>query len=604
MSGKELVNRLVRSRILSTVLLVLAALTLGIFSLYFAAAYRSEEMFASYFENPWIVFLNVLPCVWLCLLLWFACRWTSLAFGLSAAVVMGLTLASWFKIQFRNDPLMFEDLLLIKEAGNMSERYQLFCTRNMLIVAASLVLIIVVLAVVARGRFSGKVRLGGVAVLLALLFPMTWLYTDSDIYNNKTENFDLINRWATTQLYISKGFVYPFLNSVQQAIDTPPEGYDANRAENLLAEYQDADIPSDEKVDIIGIMLEAYVDLSVYDQIQFQVDPYEQYHALEQEGISGNLLVNIFAGGTVDTERAFLTGYCDQGSYRTATNSYVRYFASQGYTVTGSHPSYDWFYNRANINANLGFTDYKFQENYYGYLSDGGIAMDRILMPEIVRLHEAHKSEEGTPYFSFNVTYQGHGPYNTAGNDYGVDYVQPGVYTEETQNILNNYFGSIADTNENLAALFDHYRQSEDPVVLVVFGDHKPWLGDGNSVYEELGIDLNYAESTEGFYNYYGTRYLIWANEAAKQALGNDFQGEGRDVGPYFLMDALFRECGWNGPAFMQATRACATSVPVLSVSGLYLQNGELTDTLTAANAELVQEYRWLEYYERKNFQE
>ena len=80
-------------------------------------------------------------------------------------------------------------------------------------------------------------------------------------------------------------------------------GYHAQQTANILAEYTDTDIPEHQKVDIIGIMLEAYADFSVYDQIEFEADPYEEYHKLEQEGISGNLLTNIFAGGTIDTER-------------------------------------------------------------------------------------------------------------------------------------------------------------------------------------------------------------------------------------------------------------------------------------------------------------
>lgn len=604
MPAKELLSKLCRSRILSAVLLLLSSIGLGVLSLHFAAVLRADEMFDSYFENHWIAFLNILPCVWLAFLLWFATRRAALSFALTSAVVMGLSIASWFKLQFRNDPLLFEDLLLIKEAGNMSERYTLFVTKSMIAALVILLVAVAVLAFVARGRLPGKARIIGCVVMLVLLVPMVYLYTNEDIYNTKTENYDLINRWSTTQLYISKGFVYPFLYSVQDAIDTPPSGYNEKQAAEILAEYEDADIPDNQKVDIIGIMMEAYADFSVYDQIEFNVDPYEEYHKLEAEGISGNLLTNIFAGGTIDSERAFLTGYCDQGSYRSATNSYVRYFADQGYTVTGSHPSYDWFYNRVNINANLGFESYNFLENRYGEMADGEIAMDRILIPDIVNLHDQHKAESDQPYFSFSVTYQGHGPYNTEENDYGVDYVKPGVYSQESENILNNYFGSIADTNENLKTMFDHYRASDDPVVIVLFGDHKPWLGDNSSVYEELGIDLNYADSEEGFYNYYGTRYLIWANDAAKQALGNDFIGEGRDLGPYFLMNELFTLCGWDGPAYMQATRACAEAVPVLSVSGLYLQDGVVTDTLTKENQAIVDEYRCLEYYERKNFHE
>lgn len=602
---KEFYTRLSRSRILTVLLLAAAACGLGVLSLHFAAVLRADEMFDSYFENRWIAFLNILPCVWLALTLWFATQRAAVAFALSSLVVMGLSIASWFKLQFRNDPLLFEDILLIKEAGNMTDRYELFVTKSMLAALVVLVAAVVFLALVARARLPWKARIAGVLVLLLCLIPMTRLYTDEDIYTNKTENYDLINRWSTTQLYISKGFVYPFLYSVQSAIDTPPAGYDADEAAAVLVQYTDADIPEEQKVDVLSIMLEAYADFSVYDQIEFNVDPYEEFHKLEAEGISGNLLTNIFAGGTIDTERCFLTGYCDLGSFRSPTNSYARYFAEQGYTVTGSHPSYDWFYNRVNINANLGFESYNFLENHYGDMANGDIAMDRILFPELVNLHEQHKAESDQPYFSFSVTYQGHGPYTRDKNDYGVDYVKPGVYTEESQNILNNYFGSIADTNAHLKEFFDHYRASNDPVVIVLFGDHKPWLGDNSSVYSELGIDLNFGSSEEGFRNYYTTRYLIWANDAAKQVLGNQFVGEGRDLGPYFLMDQLFRECGWEGPAYMQATRACGEAVPVLSVSGLYLTgDGALTAKLDEADAALVKQYRCLEYYERKHFRD
>ena len=58
--------------------------------------------------------------------------------------------------------------------------------------------------------------------------------------------------------------------------------------------------------------------------------------------------------------------YSDLGSFRSPTNSYAWYFRDQGYYATGSHSCYAWFYNRENINANLGLEDYKFVENYYG----------------------------------------------------------------------------------------------------------------------------------------------------------------------------------------------------------------------------------------------
>ena len=40
-----------------------------------------------------------------------------------------------------------------------------------------------------------------------------------------------------------------------------------------------------------------------------------------------------------------------------------------GYFTTGAHPCYAWFYNRQNINKNLGFDEYLFSENYFADLT-------------------------------------------------------------------------------------------------------------------------------------------------------------------------------------------------------------------------------------------
>ena len=226
-------------------------------------------------------------------------------------------------------------------------------------------------------------------------------------------------------------------------------------------------------------------------------------------------------------ERCFLTGFSRLGSFRSLSNSYPWYFRSQGYTVTGAHPCYAWFYNRENINRNLGFEDYKFVENYFSPMTGGDVGYDDLFFPELIQLWEANKAL-GKPVFTYDLTYQGHGPYSddTLWWEDGYDYVLGGDYTDAERNILNNYFGSIYNTNQNLKAFFDYFRGESEPVVIVVFGDHNPWLGDGNAVYEAMGLDLDFS-TEEGFYNYYSTRYLIWANDAAKEALDRDFTGQG-----------------------------------------------------------------------------
>ena len=74
-----------------------------------------------------------------------------------------------------------------------------------------------------------------IAVGILLCAAGAGVYADDDLYDNKTENFDYINRWSSTQLYLSKGFIYPFLHSITVGSIEPPEGYDADAARELLA---------------------------------------------------------------------------------------------------------------------------------------------------------------------------------------------------------------------------------------------------------------------------------------------------------------------------------------------------------------------------------
>ena len=112
-----------------------------------------------------------------------------------------------------------------------------------------------------------------------------------------------INRWSDTQQYQSRGFVYPFLHSSADAKDDPPDGYDREKAAAVLAGYEDQDIPEEQKVNVLAIMLEAYSDLTSFPALA-GLDSVEQvysyWHTLAQEGYSGRLVTNVFAGGTVD----------------------------------------------------------------------------------------------------------------------------------------------------------------------------------------------------------------------------------------------------------------------------------------------------------------
>lgn len=582
-----------------------AAVGLGLLSLILAPSQFGWVLFWDYWAHPGLIVLNLLPPVVLAALLYGVTGRPWLAYVLTALPVLGLSFGNYYKLAFRDDPVIAADMLLLGEAGNMAGKYQLYLTDKLAAVLVCAVLGAVVLALLARGKPLGRFRMVTAGAALACAIALVPVYGSEDIYQ-ANENKEHINQWASSQQYMSRGFLYPFLHSVKDAFPEPPEGYDQKEAAQWLEAYQDADIPEDKKVNIVGVMLEAFADFSGYEQIQFTQDVYAGWHALEAEGYSGNLLTNIFAGGTINTERAFLTGVgIGDHDYRSNTSSYAWYLKSQGYQTSGDHPSSAWFYNRENVNEFLGFDSYRFTDNYYREIAHDETAWDRDFFPALTQ-SVLEQAEGDAPVFSFSVSYQGHGPYGDYECWWGEaeDYFSNTDLEPASRYILSNYLGSVLDTQKHLTAMVDAFRASDEPIVLVVFGDHKPWLGNGNSVYEDLGIDLS-QESTESFYSYWSTRYVIWANDAAKAALGTELAGEGPDISPCFLMNVLFDQLGWTGDAYMQAVNQCREVLPVIHNYGACLTaGGQLVREPSGELAELVRKFECLGYYRVHHFNE
>lgn len=561
----------------------------GVCSLYFATGSFGEEMFFSYLANPYITVLNLLPPVLLSLLLFLLLNraiWSLIGTHL---VTMGLTIVHYYKMTFRGDALIAEDLMLVTESGKMLETYELFVDEYMLSYLLLLGVGILLAAIAFRGRFRRLFpRLGAAVALCLACMLLIPAYTSEAYYNEKTANNGEINPWSDTQVYVSKGFVYPFLHTVPAAFHPAPDGYDASAAAAVLEAYTDAPIEADKAVNIVSVMLEAYNDFSRFDELTFVNDVYGKYRELEAMGYSGTLITDIFAGDTRISERQFLTGlpYSRLDNFISESNSYVWYLRANGYTVEGSHPCYAWFYNRQNINKKLGFENYFFSENYYKPITGGDITYDARLFPLMREIYETR--DRSKPYFSFSITYQGHGPYEDTNRYFAEPYVaNPGV-TPAEETILNNYLNSQKETTEMLYAFAMDMLATEEPLVLVFFGDHKPWMGNNGSVYGAYGINMD-TSTADGFENYYGTRYLILANDAAKAVTGNTFSGEGETISAAFLMNKVFELCGYNGSAYMQYTTDLAQKYPVI----------HRTDLLEEPEK---QTFDCVSYYYRKNF--
>ena len=380
-----------------------------------------------------------------------------------------------------------------------------------------------------------------------------------------------------------------------------PSGYRESEASSTLASYEDQDIPEGEKITVVGIMLEAFSDMTdfpVLDEVPAIHKIYEPLHELEERSVSGRLLTNIFAGGTVDTEWGYLTGYSEHEEFRSPVNTYVRYFKSQGYDALYRHPGYSWFYNRSNVNEYLGFDESVFNDTGFGDLisiSDALYHSDKVLVDYLLNDIDS-RTETDDPLFLFSVSYQNHGPYPS--ETYWEEYVTPEMtgWSMESCCVINNYLAGIRSTVNEMCRMTEELEKRDEPVVFVFFGDHKPWMGNGNSVYTEMGINMD-VSTLDGFYNYYATPYVIYANQAARDLLGNDFAEPGGDFSPCFLMAKVFDECGWEGPGLMQLQREMREVSPLMSSNGWRMQNGQLTMELDGAAEDENGRYLRAQYY-------
>ncbi len=575
---------------------------LGLMALYFGTGPYKLELFSFYLENGKLLFLNILPFVLVGMFLWLVIERAWIAFLVDGAICIAYSFSEYFMLMARSDSIHAEDIIYIKEALIISSEGYITISWQMIFAVLLVLLGTLFTFFFVRGRVPDRFRIPNVIARIVLplavvgcsVYAYDRFYTDDELYA-EFEVWGDLNEWIDVNTYISRGGMYPFIYSIKSAIPHEPEGYLPEAAEEILEGYVTDPIDEDKKVHVISIMLEAFCDLSDYTSLITEGDPYAEYHQLASEGYTGRLFTNIFAGGTIDTERCVLTGASELTSFRRTSWSYARYFAEQGYELVGSHPGYRDFYNRLNVNKNLGFSEYYFYENKYN--SSKYMATDDVLLTSIEKLAR-EQMEAGSYVFSYNVTYQNHGPYG-ADVMYGDNvYVPEGTLSQYDYNVVNNYLNGIADTGKQLLELADSFRDDDEPVVLLLFGDHKPWLGDSSSTYSALGIPL-FNGDEESARNNYETEYIIWANDAAKKKLGRDFSGEGPTVSPCFLMNLLFEQCGWEGPGYMKFSGEVMERTPIVSSVDWYAESGELVkwDELTDEAHSLISDMRKVQYY-------
>ena len=78
--------------------------------------------------------------------------------------------------------------------------------------------------------------------------------------------------------------------------------------------------------------------------------------------------------------------------------------------------------------------------------------------------------------------------------------------------------------------------------------------------------------------------------------------GEGVEISPCYLMNLIFQQIGWEGPAYMQAMEDMMDVFPVVTTNGRYVVDGILSEQIPEERQELFQDYLYLQEYWQKKF--
>lgn len=573
-----------------------------VINFYFSSQGMDILTFKIYWRQISLILLNGIPIFMFLLFLYICTNRMWISFGITNFLVFIMGFVNRTKLIYRDDPFVATDLTLVTEALEMSKRYELRITLFMIgLITFSLMIMFILFLYRSKKKMKVKNRiLYALIILLISIVGLKTIYHNESLYN-KVGDQSNINIWSETQQYKTRGFIYPFLHSTKISKIKKPENYDEKKVKDILSNYKLKEIPTYEnnkKVNVISIMLEAYQDISKFDSVELKEDIYKDFHQIEEESYSGKIISNVFGGGTINTERSYLTGYYQFPSFRKQANSFVQYFNEQGYYTEAMHPIYGWFYNRRNVDEILGFQNFDYYENRFSKIQETFLSDDKFFDYIIKGYEKSVKNKK--PYFHFSVTYQNHGPYSTE-ELYKEEYLERPEETDDASyNMINNYLHGIKDTNKALKKLVEYFKKQNEPVVILIFSDHNPFLGDGELGYRQMGIDMD-TNTEEGFLNYYGVPYFIWGNEEAKKVTKNDFVGDAPTISPMFLMPELFETLSWKGNSYLQYLTDLKKQLGVIHTPWYYEK--EYTTKLSKSGQEKLEEFFYIEYYWLKHYQ-
>lgn len=492
--------------------------------------------------------------------------------------------ANYFVILFRGKPITPSDLYAIKTAGEVANGYSIMPTWKMVVSFLIWLALCIALIIISRKehkRVSIPKRVIGIGISVIAFI----LCLHNPIYSSLNTFV-----WDAKLLddFYTEGMVLSFTRSYFSSFVRKPEGYSKEAVAEYLEQYQDSEqnmITEESGVKptrVIMIMNEAFSDLRDSGMTD-AVDVMPYIDSLKDDTAEGTVYASVYGGGTCNTEFEALTGnsmaFLPANSY--PYSQYVKddlfsladYFTENGYQTAAFHPGTNGSWNRNLVYPRLGFRQFYSRDEYEGIEYLHKLPSDLSNYQFIEKTGE----ETGIPSFSFNVTYQNHSGYDT-----WEDVPKNESALQIPTNDAQIYLSLVAESDKAVEQLIDYYKDSEEPTMIVFFGDHQPGLSTENNYY----IYNNDISSL----NKYKTKMFIWSNYETEEE-------EGLAVSANYLPLLVLEKGGFVLPPYLKMLKDVYEEYPVITSQGVLDKEGNYySDVEELETDPLIKMYRYIQY--------
>jgi len=520
------------------------------------------------------------------------------ALGAGNGFLLALFLVEYYLWKFRGNFLTPSDLGAAGTAMSVMGNYQYELSPEALY-SVIYFLFFIVLGTRVKIRMHKWVH-AGVSVAAALCIG-GWYYTVMDTPNPLGKEF-VVNYWNIADTRNLNGACLSFFLLWKDGKVEVPDGYSVKALQEIAetAEEQYEPVVSGapgQKPNIIMIMSEAWSDLRILGELETTEEYMPFFDQLDENAIKGNLYVSILGGLTANTEFEALTGnslsllsaavipYQNQVDHDMP--SLARVLENQGYETMSMHPAGEGAWNRNHVYSYFGFDDFIHQGVWgvpYEYVRT--FISDACNFHEIIYRYE-NRSEEA-PFFLFDVTIQNHSAYY---GEVPMDIEVTAIAGRPAQEAgysydLQTYLNLVKISDDAFQELVAYFEQVEEPVIICLFGDHQPIIGD--NLYDAFFAESGMSEQEANLQKYI-VPYVIWANYDV------DWKEYG-DMSANYLPAVLAECAGAQLPPFYQYLMELRQEYPVLTQRGCLDQDGKLVNIEDIWDLEPIRQYRLLQY--------